>query len=274
MLALILLAQLTQNPSPMVEHTRAHPRLPQRELAGRRAPMPIGKLFVPKRWKAAQRSPLLIHFHGAEWIAEAAADARRMPVIAIQAGAGSSRYSAPFRDDPALFEKLIAAAESELGVRAGPVVLSSWSAGYGAIREILRTPSGYARVSHVLAIDSIHAGYVNGRPGPLESEITPGDLAEFVQFAGDAAKGRKALWIAHSEIFPGTFASTTEVSDFVLSSLEIRRQAVLRWGPMKTQILSDTKRRGLRVIGFAGNAAPDHVDQFHALPELLRMMLR
>ncbi len=274
MLALLVLAQLAQNPSPMVEHTRAHPRLAQRELAGRRAAMPLGKLFVPKRWKRARRSPLLIHFHGAEWIAEAAGDARRIPVIAVQTGAGSSRYSAPFRDDPTLFDKLISAAETELGARADPVILSSWSAGYGAIREILRTPSGYARVSQILAIDSIHAGYANGKPGPLESELTSGDLAEFVRFASDATKGRKTLWIAHSEIFPGTFASTTEVSDFVLASLEIRRQAVLRWGPMKTQILSDTKRRGLRVIGFAGNSAPDHIDQIHGLPELLRMMLR
>lgn len=38
---------------------------------------------------------------------------------------------------------------------------------------------------------------------------------------------------------------------------------------MKTQILSEAKRGGLLVVGFAGNSAPDHVDQLHSLPEFL-----
>lgn len=38
------------------------------------------------------------------------------------------------------------------------------------------------------------------------------------------------------------------------------------------QMLSDTRRGRLRVIGFAGNSAPDHVDHFHALPWVLRQI--
>jgi hypothetical protein len=43
---------------------------------------------------------------------------------------------------------------------------------------------------------------------------------------------------------------------------------------MKTQILSEAKAGGLLVAGFAGNSAPDHVDQLHSLPEFLGWLER
>ncbi len=269
---LVLLAQLTQNPSPMVEHTREHPRLTQREPKGRRTTMPLGVLFLPERWKPGTRRELLIHFHGAPWIAEIAAEKRRVAAIAIQTGAGSSRYATPFRDDPGLFERILAEAERASGARFTTVTLSSWSAGYGAIREILRLPAGFARVDRVLAIDSIHAGYVKGSPGPAESELTAPDLAEFERFAREAAARRKSMLWVHGEIFPGTFASTTETADHVLGRMALKRKAVLRWGPMKTQQLSDTRKGRFRVLGFAGNSAPDHVDLLHGLGDFLKAL--
>ena len=75
--------------------------------------------------------------------------------------------------------------------------------------------------------------------------------------------------ITHSEIFPGTFASTTETTDWLLSQLEMKRHAVLRWGPMGTQQLSEVKKGKFLMVGYAGNSAPDHVDQFHSLPVYL-----
>lgn len=47
-----------------------------------------------------------------------------------------------------------------------------------------------------------------------------------------------------------------------------------RWGPMGMALLSDTRAGRLRIQGFAGNSAPDHVDLLHALPDLLRMRER
>jgi hypothetical protein len=61
-----------------------------------------------------------------------------------------------------------------------------WSAGCGAIREVLRAPEIYARTTAVLCIDGIHTGYRNGKPGPLESDLDTGNLDIWVQFARDA----------------------------------------------------------------------------------------
>ena len=82
-------------------------------------------------------------------------------------------------------------------------------------------------------------------------------------------RGEKRFLITHSEIFPGTFASTTETGDWLLGALSIRRTAVLKWGPRGMQQLSEARTGGFELRGFAGNSAPDHMDHFHAMPELL-----
>jgi hypothetical protein len=115
----------------------------------------------------------------------------------------------------------------------------------------------------------MHTGYVSGKPGPEESQTETDKLDVFVRFARDAVAGRKQMIVTHSEIFPGTFASTTETADYLVSQLCLRRRAVLRWGPMHTQQLSEARVGRFLLIGYAGNSAPDHVDQLHSLPEYL-----
>ena len=82
--------------------------------------------------------------------------------------------------------------------------------------------------------------------------------------------GKKILLLLHTEIFPGTFASTTETADWLLGVLGLRRKPVLEWGPMGTQQLSEVRKGGFHLAGFAGNSAPDHVDLLHSLPDFLR----
>jgi hypothetical protein len=113
---------------------------------------------------------------------------------------------------------------------------------------------------------------VEGRPGPLESKIGTDNLEIWLKLGRDAVAGRKRVLITHSEIFPGTFASTTETAEYILGQLGIPRQAVLKWGPMGLQQLSEAHRGGFQLMGFAGNSAPDHVDQLHSLPEWLKEM--
>ncbi len=146
LLAASLLAQQSQNPSPMVEHARAHPRFKEEHPAGRREALALGTLFLPAKLKLKKQTPLLIHFHGGMWLPEvAAARDGNTAVISIQIGTGSSAYAKPF-SDPQLFGKLLAEAEAKAGVKFAPVTLSSWSAGYGAIREILKVAEYYSRV--------------------------------------------------------------------------------------------------------------------------------
>lgn len=265
---------LPQNPSPMVELTRAHPRLAQTTPPGRRLQLDPGTLFIPEKTKRKQGVQLLLFFHGSAWVPElAAAQQSNMAVITVQAGAGSAAYVRLFQD-PTSFPKLIADAEAASGITFGEIDLGGWSAGCGALRQILNDPVSYARVRRVLCIDGVHTDYANGVPGPVESQLQTGNLQSWLRFGRDAIAGRKRLVITHSEIFPGTFASTTETADYLLREWGLAPHPVLRWGPMQTQMLSRVERGGLLVVGFAGNAAPDHVDQFQSLPEYLRWLSR
>ena len=265
-----LLAQQPQNPSPMVEHTRTHPRLKQEAAPGRRETLDFGTLFLPAKLKLKATLPLFVHFHGGTWLPEvAAAKEGRRAVLSIQVGAGSSRYADAFADSQR-FGRLIQEIETRLATRVSPLVLTSWSAGTGAIREILKSPAWYARVAAILIIDGMHTGYVDGKPGPQESQLETDRLEVFVRFAKDAVAGKKQMIVTHSEIFPGRFASTTETADYLVAQLGLRRYAVLHWGPTQTQQLSEAIAGKFLLIGYAGNSAPDHVDQLHSLPEYLR----
>jgi hypothetical protein len=267
-------AQQQQNPSPMVEHTREHPRLEKSSPAGRREKLSTGTLFIPAHLQGRKRVPLFVHFHGGDWLPEvAAARDGHWAVISVQVGVGSSVYARQFSGGT-MFGQILKEASEKTGVVFEPLALTAWSAGHGAIREILQVPEYYARVQSVLLIDGFHTGYVGGKPGPLESALDPDHLEVFLKFARDAVAGRKKMIVTHSEIFPGTFASTTETTDWLIAQLGLKRRAVLRWGPMKTQQLSEVRKGRFLLLGYAGNSAPDHVDQFHSLPEYLKWLRR
>lgn len=268
--ALALQAAEPQNPSPMVEHTREHPRLKEEQPAGRRERLDAGTLFIPQAIVDQKEAPLLVFMHGGAWIPEVAAARHGMAVLVIQRGDG---YRVLFEKEGA-FEALVDAAAAKAVLRWTQITVSGWSAGCQGIRAMLRHESAVRRIDRVLMIDGIHTSYADGKPGPLESKIDSDVLRPIAAFAREAIAGRKTMLITHSEIFPGTFASTTETAEWLLRELGINRRAILAWGPMKTQRLSEAKSGRFHLLGFAGNSAPDHVDQLHALADWLGMMSR
>lgn len=270
----------SQNPSPMVEETRAHERLVAREHGGTDAAFdgPGGRAV--EVWLPAT-SPgttldLVVHFHGAAWLPKQAVASLDRPHVAavVNLGAGSGAYDRAYTS-PEAFDALLrgvaeAVAHVHPGTGIGRVTLAGFSAGHGAIRAILREPRHLARVDAVLLLDGMHTSYVPERTvlasgGALDST----NLLSLAAFASEAAQGRKRMLITHSEIFPGTFASTTETADWLLRRLGLRRTPVLKWGPRGMQQLGEVASGGLLLMGFAGNTAPDHVDHLHAMPELL-----
>ncbi|MEW6322808.1 MAG: hypothetical protein AB1635_17190 [Acidobacteriota bacterium] len=266
---------LPQNPSPMTDTTRPHPRVAAYEPRGQRAALDVGRLFVRDGLKPAGRLPFIVHVHGAPWLAEHHVAGLGEPavLVSVNLGSGSRVYAAAFAE-PAAFARLLeqaAAATARLlgaPVAADPIILTSFSAGYGAVRAILRVPEHYARIDAVLLADSLHAGYLGAdTAGPRTQDlpVDGGDLDAFLRFAGDAAAGRKRFLVTHSEVYPGTYASTTETADLLLSHVGLRRRADLREAPLGMQQLSATSRGGFTVRGYAGNSAPDHLDHLYAL---------
>jgi hypothetical protein len=276
----------SQNPSPMVEHTRAHERLLQKQPEGieRTFAGPNDKpiqVFVPASVRADRPIDLVIHFLGAAYIAEqAVAMLGQNTVLAnVSIGAGTGIYDRSF-SEPVAFDSLLRSVAREVGtalhtgdIRLQHITLTGFSAGHGAIRAILRDSAHFTRVDAVLLIDGLHTSYVpEGVVMEKGGTLDESKLVDLARFARAAMRGEKRMLITHSEIFPGTFASTTETTDWLINALGLRREPVLKWGPRGLQQLSEVKSGRFELRGYAGNSAPDHIDQFQALPELLTQL--
>jgi hypothetical protein len=276
-----------QQASPMQESTRRHERLVDRSYPGllRNTVSIAGKpveLFIPQRTRSRDRVDLLIHFHGTPFIARQAAAGLEQPVsvATINLGAGSGIYDRSFRD-PAVFDSLLTDIFEEVRTAVGPsikpgrVILTGFSAGHGAIRAILREPRHADRVDAVLLMDGLHTSYIpEGKVLADGGVLDSTNLLAIARYARAAMDGSKRLLITHSEIFPGTFASTTETADWLVWRHDLPRVPVLQWGPRGMQQLSTVHAGRFMMRGFAGNTGPDHLDHLHAMPELLRDLLR
>lgn len=277
-----------QNPSPMVEHVRSHERITQRKFNGMEysltgiLPKPCG-VFVPANSESSAHPDLLIHFHGAGYVVKYAAEKYKGKIVAvdINLGSGSGSYYNVFRD-PKIFKTLIdstrASASRRLGrnIRFNRIILSGFSAGYGAVKAVLMNPEDYKMVDAVLLLDGLHASYIpDGKVLYEGGKIDSTALEPFLKFASEAAEKHfhKRFLFTHSEIFPGTYVSTTESADYLISKLGLKNKAVLNRGPLGMQQLSDARLNGCRIMGFAGNTAPDHIDQLHSLFYFLNMLM-
>lgn len=271
--------QAQQNPSPMTDTTRPHPRIEKVEVPGRRTELASLKgavLFAGPKVRADRPVPLIIHFHGVSWLMEyhIAKHFPKAALITVNLGSGSRVYGEPF-GRMEMFQELIDEAGSKLDAKKGwsSITLVGFSAGYGAIRAILRHDVNFQKVDNVLLLDGIHASYVpEGKRLADGGVIKADDLDSYVKFASEAVAGNKKFMISHSEIFPGTYASTTECVDYLLTTLGLKRKAKLKDGPVGMQQVSEVDAKNFHIRGYAGNTGADHGDQLQAMPEWLKLL--
>ncbi len=251
----VIAQQMPQNPSPITDSTRPHPRIEKIEVAGKRTELETLKgsiLYTNPKIKIEKSVPLIIHFHGASWLMEhhIAKNFPKAALITVNLGSGSRVYGNPFLQVE-MFQNLIDEASKILQLKKdwSSITLVGFSAGYGAIRAILRHEANFKLVNNVLLLDGIHASYVpEGKRLADGGIIKADDLDSYIKFAKEAVLGKKKFTISHSEIFPATYASTTECVDYLLSSLSLKRKAVLKKGPIGMQQLSEVKANGFQIF--------------------------
>jgi hypothetical protein len=270
----------------MVERTRAHGRVadftPRTRLVLLEGVLPRAiQLHLPPRPASGPHSTLLVHFLGPSHIAIDAAQSLDSSIVVavVNLSPGSSAYERPFLEG-ARWPRLRAAIDSVLATAPtrippiGDVYLTAFSAGNGAIRAILADSSAARAVRGVAILDGIHTSYrPERRPMAEGGTLDPAPLGAIARYAERAMRGEARLVVTHSEVFPGTFASTTETADWLLDRLGVARRTVLAWGPNGMQQTSEASRGGFTLRGFAGNSAPDHLDHLHGLRAWLPLLL-
>ena len=272
----LAVAVICQQPTPSPAD---HERIAKIEVPGQRFALKSlagATLFAPPDLDKNKRVPLIVHFHGPAWLVEyhVARTLPRAAVITVQFGTGSSVYNRPF-DKTDTFVAMLNETRDSLGLKHdwSSVNLTAWSAGYGAVRAILRDDGNFARVNGVLLLDGIHGSYSpEGKPRADGGIVNSADLDAFLKFARLAVAGKKTFVITHSEIFPATYASTTECTDYLLTTLNLKRRAAVASGPMSMHQLTAVNTGGFHVRGYSGTTAPDHIDHIHAMSEWLKFL--
>lgn len=144
------------------------------------------------------------------------------------------------------------------------VSLTSFSAGYGAVGEILRHSANVEKVESVILLDSLHGSKLAG-------VVNPASIQPFINFAQLAAQGDKSMVITHSEV-QTLYASTTETADTILDSVGLERNASKKdidihgsKSYMHKEItqLSEAHKGNLHIIGHSGNDKAAHAKQLH-----------
>ena len=239
------------------------------------------EIFIPDKILNNKTPNLLVHFHGMSYVSKYAVYQTNQPFVLanINLGSGSTKYEKPFLEKN-LFSELVFIIEKQLAFKFSnfekfsSIYLSSFSAGYGAVRAIIRNEMNVNQIDGIILLDGLHTDYepdrlVLAKGGKLNTE----KLKVFLNFARLAKDGKKKFLITHSEIFPGTYASTTETADYIIKSLSLKKSPVLKWGPLGMQLTSQAIQNKFWILGYAGNSAPDHVDFFHGLYYFLNFML-
>jgi hypothetical protein len=268
--ATLALGALAADPPPMPLRQIAPDKEPAK---GRTIPLTEGDikftLFVPETSKQPPDT-LTIHFHTAEWfiIQEHVRRGATHPLAVFQLGEGSTVYRRAF-EDPKRLGRVLDLIERELSTRPRHLEISSFSAGYGAVREIIKTPQSFQHIRTIILADSIYAALeTNALRRPLREHI---DV--WLPFARAAIKGEKTFVLTYSAVPTTSYASSSECAHALLSALAISDAAAPQ---NSTPAASDKDfpllRRAdvgnLHIWGYAGTNAQGHLTHVRHLADV------
>ncbi|MFT4589622.1 MAG: hypothetical protein ACI9VS_002276 [Candidatus Binatia bacterium] len=221
-------------------------------------------LFIPAGIShAADEVELTLHLHGARELVEARFMDAKQPGILLNVTLPglSSVYRKKF-GDPQVFPRILEEARVELNARGinvrrfEKVTVTSFSAGFGGVREILKDPRSFDRIDTLIMADSIYAGYVGDRE---EHNVNPAHMEDFARFAAAAAEGRKRLLITHTDLIPEGYASTAETADFLIAELGGERALSDETFADGLRLKSRYFARGCEILGFTGVDGEAHM---------------
>lgn len=225
---------------------------------------PSGLLWLPRSCIGTEEPlDVIFHFHGVPHIVKSAAEGAGLDVVVSVHNEGelSASYKRAW-SSPRAFEALLS--EARAGIRdycgadeprVGRVALSSFSAGFAAVQQLLDRPPVFARVDAVLLEDSLYAAYTN----PSTEAISTHGLAPFVAVGRAALDGEKLLAITHSAIKTPNYASTVETADYLLQKLGVERHATADGSG------TEARRGSFWLLGRPGRDASAHAKHLQGM---------
>jgi len=226
----------------------------------------FAQLFIPDYYQSDNdgRFNLVFHLHSASWAAENQVYRALVNAIVfnIHLGALSSPYQNYFSDSDK-FQSILDMITSELEQREieiDPVldnlIVTSFSAGYAGLREMLKTNTYYDKIKAIHLADGLHA---TSNPGIMDEQ-----MQDFVKYARDARDRTKIMHITHSSIPTPGYESTTSTANYLIEHIGATRQPADEQDEIGTMYSRcDSGLFNLR--GYHGETAEDHMKHLYAM---------
>jgi len=241
----------------------------------------VGRIAIPQKGGHTKDYgyDVIVHFHGQTAMRMTLAQvARGVAFVGIDLGIASGPYSDAFASREAwpLLRKSI---ESALKAQSGDsrahirhLGLTAWSAGYGAVNEILKFHK--AEVDAVVLLDGLHAAWDPAHNShSTGSDVIAGPVAPTLEFAKLALKGEKLFVFSHSEVDPVTYPSTRLTADMLMRELGIQRHAVHETAANKFGLYGTVDTKGLHIWSYRGNDKPAHCTHLTHIDRAVRDIL-
>ncbi len=226
-------------------------------------------LYVPKSLSLRDgHFDLVIHFHGSHTQTMAALDDAELGavIVNVNLGEGGKRYGAA-ASAANILDRLVGFAEREVsasgrakGARVGRIALSSWSAGFGAVREILKRPLDASRVDAVLLADGLFTDWTSSKQRDADFE----KVKSVIDFARLATEGEKLFVLTHTSIDRAAYPGAPRCADAMLRHFNIERGFPGGSSSADSQPYA-TDHAGFHIWGFGGKAWSDHLAQHRAM---------
>jgi hypothetical protein len=234
----------------------------------------FAQIFIPDYYTppADGKFILVFHLHSASWAAENQVYRGNVNAVLfnIHLGALSSPYQNYFSNQ-LNFQTILNLIVSRLasGIINNPVpdkiILTSFSAGYAGVREILKTPDYYNKINALTLADGLHS---NSDLSTMHQQ-----MKDFVKFGKDARDRRKIFYLTHSSITTSGYQSTTQTANYLIDSLGIQRIPFIANDEIGLQY-SRCDTGNFHLKGYNGNTADDHLKHLYAMHLMLSSVIQ
>ena len=235
------------------------------------------KIFIPSTYvpRPGNVADLLVHFHGdpqTYWNNAKYANLNTV-IVTVNYSGLSSAYSTPF-STTTKFQSLMdealtkVRAESDIpdNLQWDKIGVSSFSAGYGAVREILKQSSYRNDIDCLLAADSLYASFTSSSDHtPLDSQMT-----DYRTYASLAAAGSKTFIFSHSKVPTYTYCETRECADDLMAWVNTTPTAISSTGLGTLDFYRHAKKGNFEVWGANGTDGDSHLEHLRYVGQFLQ----
>jgi hypothetical protein len=233
------------------------------------------KVFIPSTYyqRPEDVADVLVHFHGDPqtfWNNAAYANLNSI-IVTVNYSGLSSAYSTPFSNS-ALFQTILNEALVKVRTQGDipnslawdQIGVSSFSAGYGAVREILKSANYRNQIDALLAADSLYATTA-GDGTPLDSQ-----MADYKTFANLAKNGSKTFLFSHSQVLTYTYENTAETGNELMQYLGVLPTATNTNGLGTLNFYRTAQTGNFRLWGATGADGDSHLEHLRYIGEFLK----